>query len=91
MSRYLEYLPVRLVLVPVPEERLCVVHDALAGLVVGVGEEDVPVRGQGQGVHSEAVVLAGDEAALRALVDAGLVVASVTIPEDVGGGAHYTC
>ena len=67
-------------------------HDALAGVVIGVGEQDVPVRGQGQWVHSEAVVLAGDEAALGALVDTGLVVASVPVPEDRGRGSlvlHY--
>lgn len=55
-------------------------HNALIGLVVGVGEEDIPVTGQGLGVNSEAVVLAGDEAAVCALVDTRLVVASVTIP-----------
>ena len=54
--------------------------DSLAGLVVGVGEQDLPVGGQRPRVHRKAVVLAGDEAAARSLVDARLVVAPVTVP-----------
>lgn len=64
-----------------PEHGLRVVYDALAGVVVGVGEEDVPVFGQGVGVDGEPVVLTGDEAAVCSLVDAGLVVATVTVPD----------
>lgn len=56
-------------------------HDALVGVVIGVGEEDVPVLGQGVGVDGEPVVLTGDEAAVCSLVDARLVVATVTVPE----------
>lgn len=56
-------------------------HDALVGVVVGVGEEDVPAGGQRVGVDGEAVVLAGDEAAVRPLVDARLVVAAIAVPE----------
>lgn len=64
-----------------PEQRFGVVHDALIGVVVGVGEEDVPVLRQGVGVDGEAVVLTGDEAAVCPFVDARLVVATVTVPE----------
>lgn len=63
-----------------PEERLRVVHDAFAGVIVGVGEEHVPVLRQGPRVHSEAVVLTGDEAALGSFMDAGLVVTTVPVP-----------
>lgn len=56
-------------------------YDALAGVVVGVGEEHVPVFGQRLGVDGEPVVLTGDEAAVCSLVDAGLVVATVTVPD----------
>lgn len=66
-----------------PEDGLAVVHDALVGVIVGVGEEDVPAAGQRVGVDGEAVVLAGDEAAVRPLVDARLVVAAVAVPEEV--------
>lgn len=54
--------------------------DALAALVVGVGEKDIPALGQRAGVHGEPVVLRGDVAAARALVDAWLVVTAVPIP-----------
>lgn len=64
-----------------PEDGLCVVYDALIGVIVGVGEEDVPAFGQRVGVDGEPVVLAGDEAAVGSLVDARLVVAAVTVPE----------
>lgn len=59
-------------------------YDALAGVIVGVGEENVPVFGQSVGVDGEPVVLAGDEAAICPLVDAWLVVATVTVPEEAG-------
>lgn len=64
-----------------PEDGLCVVHDALIGVIVGVGEEDVPAFGQRVRVDGEPMVLAGDEAAVGSLVDAGLVVAAVTVSE----------
>jgi len=66
---------------PSPEQGFGVVHDALIGLIIGVGEEDVPVFGQGAGVDGEAVVLTGDEASIRSLMDARLVMATVTIPK----------
>ena len=76
-----------------PEQGMHVVYDALVGVVIGVGEEDVPVRGERVGVHSEAVVLTGDEAAICSVVDAGLVVASVTVPERRTSGVrcHGSC
>lgn len=55
-------------------------HDALVGFIVGIGEEDVPAFRKTVGVDGEAVVLTGDEAAVGALVDARLVVATVSIP-----------
>lgn len=64
-----------------PEQGVCVVHDALIGVIVGVGKEDIPVFGQGVGVDGEPVVLTGDKAAIGSLVDARLVVATVTVPE----------
>lgn len=64
-----------------PEDGLGVVYDALVGVIVGVGEEDVPAIGQRVRVDGEAVILAGDEAAVRPLVDARLVVATVAVPE----------
>lgn len=56
-------------------------HDALVGVVVGVGEQDVPVWRQSLRVDREAVVLARDEAAVRSFVDTRLVVASVSVSE----------
>lgn len=56
-------------------------YNALTAVIVGVGKEDVPVFRQGIGVNGETVVLTGDEAAICSLVDAGLVVATVTVPE----------
>lgn len=56
-------------------------YDALVGMIIGVGKEDIPVLRQGVGVDGEPVVLTGDEAALCSLVDARLVVATVTVPE----------
>lgn len=66
---------------PEPEQGFCVVYDALVGVVVGVGEEDVPVLRQWGGVYSKAVILAGDEAAICRLVYARLVVTTVPVPE----------
>lgn len=54
-------------------------HDALVGVVVGIGKEHIPVVRKGVWVDSEAVVLTGDEAATCPIVDARLVVATVTI------------
>lgn len=56
-------------------------HDALVGVIVGVSEEDVPSIGQRVWVDGKTVILAGDEAAVRPLVDARLVVAAVAVPE----------
>lgn len=56
-------------------------HDAFAGVVVGVGEKDVPVIRQRVDVDGKPVVLAGDEAAVCSFVDARLVVATVTVSE----------
>lgn len=56
-------------------------YDALVGVVVGVGEEDVPALRQRVRVDGEAVILAGDEAAICSLVYAGLVVTTVPVPE----------
>lgn len=57
-------------------------HNALTGLVIGVGEEHIPALRQGEGVHSKAMVLRSDETAIRALVDAGLVMATISIPKN---------
>lgn len=67
-----------------PEQGLRVVYDALVGMIVGVGEENVPVFGHSVWVDGEPVVLTGDEAAICPLVDAWLVVATVTVPEETG-------
>lgn len=64
-----------------PEQGFRVVHDALIGVIIGVGKQDVPVFGQRVGVDGEAVVLTGDEASSRSLVDARLVVPTVTVPK----------
>lgn len=65
-----------------PEQRFRVVYNALIGLVIGIGEEDVPVRWQSLGVDSEAMVLTGDEATACSFMEAWLVVATVTISEN---------
>ena len=62
------------------EERQGIVDKPFVGLVVGIGEEDVPARRDGVVVNSEAVVLGGDETALGGRVDAGLVVTTIAIP-----------
>lgn len=56
-------------------------YDALVGVVVSICEEHVPVFRQSVRVDSEAVILTGDEAALCPIMDARLVVSTVTIPE----------
>lgn len=58
-------------------------HQPLIGAIVGVGEERCPTGGQTARLHCKAVVLCRDEAALRVLVHARLVVPTVPIP---GGG-----
>lgn len=63
----------------VPEERLVVVHDALVGVVVGVGKEDIPVIRKALRIHCKAVVLGRDKATLGALMDARLVMAAVPV------------
>ena len=57
-----------------------VVDDPLVGLVVLIGEENGPIRGQRVRVDGKTMVLCGDEAALCVLVYTRLVVATVTIP-----------
>lgn len=56
------------------------VDEALVGAIVGVGEERQPGGREAAHVHSKAVVLSRDEAALRVLVQAGLVVPTVPKP-----------
>lgn len=56
-------------------------YDALVAVVVGVGEEDVPVLRQRVRVDGKTVILAGDEAAICSLVYAGLVVTTIPVPE----------
>lgn len=64
-------------------------YDALVGVVIGVGEEDVPVFRQCGGVDGKPVILAGDEAALCSLVYARLVVTTVPVPEqEVKDSSH---
>jgi hypothetical protein len=61
------------------EDRQTLVADALVRAVVGVAEPGGPAARQGRGVDGEAVVLAGDVAALGALLEAGLVLAAATV------------
>ena len=63
-----------------PEERLCIVNNALICLVVLIREQYRPVCWQGIRIDGKAVVLSGDVAATSANVSARLVVSSVTIP-----------
>lgn len=56
------------------------VHEALVGAVVGIGEERQPAGREAARLHREAVVLRRDEAALRVLVQARLVVPAVPVP-----------
>lgn len=64
-----------------PEEGFRIVHDALTAVVVRIGKEHVPILWEGLGVHRKAVVLRGDEAALRSFMDARLVMPTVSIPK----------
>lgn len=61
-------------------------NDALVGVVIGVGEEDIPPLWEGVRADGKAVILAGDEAAIGSRVDAGLVVTAVPVParQEVG-------
>lgn len=59
------------------EDRQALVPDALVRAVVGVAEPGRPAGGEAGRVDGEAVVLAGDIAALRALLEAGLVLAAM--------------
>ena len=54
---------------------------SLVCLVVGIGEENQPIRWEGGVVNGKAVVLGRDEASFGRCVDARLVVATVTISE----------
>lgn len=72
-----------------PEEGFVLVHEALVGAVVGVGEERGPAGGQAARLHREAVVLRRDEAAPRVLVQAGLVVPAVPVPGAGSGGVRH--
>ena len=56
-------------------------------MVIGIGEQNRPIRWQIFSVNSKAMVLSGDEAALGGGVDTGEVVTSVTIPIGRGDGA----
>lgn len=56
--------------------------DALAGLVVGVGEEYVPALWEGEGVNGKAVILRRDVTAFCTLVNARLVMTTVAIPRN---------
>ena len=67
-------------------ERLGDVPDALVRPVVGVREPGLPGPGEAPDVDREAVVLARDVAARRALLEAGLVLAAVAELELVGVG-----
>ena len=60
------------------------VADALVRSVVGVREPGLPGLGQAADVHGETVVLAGDVAAPRPFLEAGLVLAAVAELELVG-------
>lgn len=55
------------------------VDEALVGAIVGIGEEWEPAGREAACFHCEAVVLRRDEAALRVLVQAGLVVPAVPV------------
>lgn len=70
------------------EEGLGFVLDALAGAVVEVLEEHGPLGGQRVGIDGEAVVLAGDVAALRTAEAHGLVVAAVAVLQLEGVAAR---
>ena len=48
--------------------------------VVGVCEENRPIRRQGGDVNRKAVVLRGDETATTVVMETRLIVSSVTVP-----------
>lgn len=67
-------------------------HKALIGVVVGISEEGTPSGWQACRVHCKAMVLGGNEAALGALMEAGLIVSTVPIPEKADRfGSWRTC
>ena len=52
---------------------------SLVGVVIGIGEENGPIRWQGSDISGKTVILSCDEASLAVVMDTGLVVATVTI------------
>lgn len=64
-----------------PEEWFVVMNNALTGLVIGVGEEHIPVFRESLGIHSKPMILRRDETAICSFMDAGLVMATITIPK----------
>ena len=73
------------------EERFGVVYDALIGPVVGIGEQDRPIKRQVRWVDGKPVVLGGDVTSARAVVYAGLVVSTVTISRLTMGKFKLVC
>lgn len=67
------------------EERQGFVHDALIALIIGIGEQHLPICGQVAVVHSKAMILCSDEAALGRRVEAWLVVTTIAISAGTGG------
>lgn len=63
----------------IPEKGFRVVHNALVRVVIGVGEEDVPVGRKGPRIHRKSVVLRRDIATLGTFMDARLVVAAIPV------------
>ena len=61
------------------KERLVIVDDSFICCVIGICKEDGPIRRQGIGVDSKAMILCGDEAAVCSVVDTRDVVPSVAI------------
>lgn len=55
-------------------------HNAFICVVIGVGEENVPVIWKGLRIDCKAVVLRRDEAALRTFMNARLVMATIPVP-----------
>ncbi len=64
-----------------PEEWFVVVNNALTGFIIGVGEEHIPVFWKSFGINSKPMILRGDETAICSFMYAGLVMATITIPE----------
>lgn len=56
-------------------------NDALAGLVIGIGEKHIPVLWKSFGVHSKPMILRGDVTAVRSFMNARLVMPTITVPE----------